>query len=334
MSDPGATGLPPLVGAGAGVPPLARTGVDRAAHRRTDPRWLAEAWQRARVLVVDTRGRTLAEGDDPATAGAPDSGPGAATVPGRARLVYLDPADAPAGERLFLGVGPDDTPYFAVAADLPKRPGARAVDLREVGADLSALEAGLLVTAVALARWHATHGYAPASGAPTTVAHGGWVRVDGEGREMYPRTDPAVIVLVHDGVSGPEGRCLLGHNVAWRDPPDGRRFFSAFAGFVEAGESAEAAAVREVREEVGVTVSRLRYAGSQAWPFPASLMLGYLGYADPAQEVRPDRSEIAEARWFTRAEVAAILAGEPAPVRLPGPASIARYLIRTWLAKG
>lgn len=305
-------------GRGAGqqlpeVPPLARTGVDRAAHRRNNPQWLAAAWDRARILVVDAEGRALVEADPP-------------------RLVYLDPASAPAGERLFLGVGPDDTPYFAVVADLPRLPGTRAANLRDVGAGLSGLDAGLFVTAVALARWHDTHGYAPATGAPTTVAQGGWVRVDEAGRHVFPRTDPAIIVLVHDGVSGPEGRCLLGHNAAWRNPPDGRRFFSAFAGFVEPGESAEAAVAREVREEVDVVVSQLRYVGSQAWPYPASLMLGFVAYADPAQEVRPDQLEIAEARWFTRAEIAAILAGEPAPVRLPSPASIAHHLIRRWLA--
>lgn len=305
---PSAEGEPP------DLPPLARASVDRAAHRRTDPQWLAAAWDRAWVLVIDAAGRALVEADPP-------------------HLVFLDSADAPGGERLFLGVGPDDTPYFAVQARLPERPGARAASLREAGARLPARDAGLFVTAVALASWHATHGHSPATGVATHLAEGGWVRVDDEGERVFPRTDPAIIVLIHDGVSGPAGRCLLAHNVAWSNPPDGRRFFSAFAGFVEPGESAEAAVAREVHEEVGVAVSGLRYAGSQAWPFPASLMLGFFGYADPAQELRPDQVEIAEARWFTRAEISALLADGPAPVRLPGEASIARYLIRIWLAE-
>ncbi len=295
------------------IPPRARSGVDRAAHRRTDPQWLAAAWTRSRILVVDAGGRALVEADPP-------------------RLVYLDPTTAPAGERLFLGVGADNTPYFAVIADLPERPGASAQDLRQVRARLSALDAGLLVTAVALARWHATHGYSPATGALTQPIDGGWVRIDAAGDRVFPRTDPAIIVLVHDGVAGPEGRCLLAHNAAWAHSSDGRTFYSAFAGFVEPGESAEAAVVREVAEEVDIAISGLRYVGSQAWPYPASLMLGYVAYADPTQEVRPDRSEIVDARWFSRAEIAAILAGEPSPVRLPSAASIAHYLIRRWLA--
>src|SRR5690606_38288004 len=153
-------------------------------------------------------------------------------------------------------------------------------------------------------------------------------------------------VLVHDGVAGPAGRCLLGHNARWAGRPGGPRFFSTPAGFVEPGESAEAAVVREVAEEVGVHVSDLRYAGSQAWPYPASLMLSFTGYADPGQPVRPDRTEIAEARWFPRTEIAALLSDRPDPggapyaaappgatVALPGPASIAQYLIRTWLSR-
>ncbi len=161
---------------------------------------------------------------------------------------------------------------------------------------------------------------------------------------MFPRTDPAVIVLVHDGVAGPDGQCLLGSNAARAVGRDGSRFFSTLAGFVEPGESAEAAVAREVYEEVGVRVSELRYEGSQPWPYPGSLMLGFTGLADPAQPLRPDGSEIAVARWFTRTGVAAALAGErdprgfvqglaapDLPVRLPGPASIAYHLIHTWV---
>ena len=326
MSAPVAPG-PPLDG-----PPLARSGVDRAADRRSDPEWLAGAWHRSRVLVIDSAGRALCRGSaEPA-------------------LVYLDPSQAPPvaeAERLFLGVDPHGTPYFAVVSDLPECPGTRAVSLREVGDQLTDRDAGLLVTAVALANWHAAHRYAPGSGEPTTVTDGGWLRVDPAGGQLFPRTDPAIIVLVHDGVAGPAGRCLLGHNARWAGRPGGPRFFSTLAGFVEPGESAEAAVVREVAEEVGVHVSDLRYEGSQAWPYPASLMLGFTGYADPGQPVRPDRTEIAEARWFTRTEIAALLSDRPDPggaahaavppgatVALPGPASIARYLILTWLSGG
>jgi NAD+ diphosphatase len=326
-------------------PPLARSGVDRAAHYRGDPQWLADAWPRARVLVIDLRGRVLCA---LAQEGAPDQAVAASGAPsaaaGRPHLVFVDPVDAPEGERLFLGLDDEQAPYFAVVAELPPHPSARAVTLREVGAALSDRDAGLLTTAASLANWHATHRYSPGTGEPTSVRDGGWLRVDPRGQQLFPRTDPAVIVLVHDAVAGAAGRCLLGHNAVWRRPGRRRRFFSTLAGFVEPGESAEAAVVREIQEEVGVRVTRLRYEGSQAWPFPGSLMLGFTGYADPAQPVRPDLTEIAEARWFTRTEVAALLSQVPDPagaphgmpppdseVALPGPASIAHYLIRTWL---
>jgi NAD+ diphosphatase len=332
--------------------------VDRAAHRRTDRRWLDAAWQRARVLLIDSTGRSLCILPRPDAPGQVRAGGGAPFQDvAEPEVVFLDPADAPDGDRMFLGVDAEDTPYFAVVADLPPLDGATPVTLREVGAVLGDRDAGLFVTAAALARWHAAHRYAPATGEPTRMADGGWLRVDSTGTQLFPRTDPAVIVLVQDGVPGPEGRCLLGHNTAWRGRTGGRRFYSTLAGFVEPGESAEAAVVGEVREEVGVEVAELTYVGSQAWPFPASLMLGFTGLADPALPLCPDGAEIAEARWFSRAEIAALLAdpvatpaGTPprsgaatgpgpgrasaapaAPeVTLPGPASIAHHLIGGW----
>lgn len=307
-------------------PPLARATLDRAAHRRTDQRWLDAAWERSRVLVVDTAtgGRTLVTGTD------------------RPALVLFAPDAAPdvgpAG-RLFLGVDSGGVPYFAVDAPLPEVPDARAVTVRQVGHLLSDRDAGLFATAVALANWHAQHAYSPATGLPTRVAEGGWCRVDETGRQMWPRTDPAMIVLIHDGVPGPDGRCLLGHNAAWSDH-EGRRRFSCFAGYVEPGESAEAAVAREVGEEVGLRLDRIEYVASQSWPYPGSLMLGFHALADPAQSLRLSPGEMAHARWFSRREIAAALAGDEVDVgdghrlTLPPPSSIAHFLILTWLNPG
>ncbi|MET8349916.1 MULTISPECIES: NAD(+) diphosphatase [unclassified Micromonospora] len=309
---------------GETAPPLARSTLDRAAHRRGDSRWLTEAWLRARVLLLDStdEGRTLAHTD--------------ASPPA---LVLFGAADVPVGSEsiaMFLGVEPDGVPVFAVDTPLPVLPGTRAVSLREVGHLLGDREAGLFTTALALVNWHTRHGYSAATGAPTEMDEAGWSRVDRNGGRIWPRTDPAMIVLVHDGVDGPDGRCLLGNNAGWPGTPGGRRY-SCLAGYVEPGESAEAAVLREVREEVGIGVERVGYVGSQAWPFPGSLMLGFLATADPTDPVQVDPSEIAYARWFTRGEIGAALAGKTVDVGdgaqliLPPPSSIALFLIHRWL---
>jgi len=292
------------------APPFTRTRLRRSAHRRTDLAWLNEAWERGKVLLVD-RGAALARDD---------------------RLVFLSAAQVPAGERIFLGEDDDGTPYFAVLAPLVDEPGTIQATIRDVGHLFDDLEGALLVTAIALANWHRAHRYSPYDGSPTKIAEAGWARVTEGGRLVWPRTDPAVIVLVHDAVSGPEGRCLLGHNVAWTGP-DWVRRYSCLAGFVEAGESCEAAVVREVAEEVGAAVCRLRYVASQAWPYPGSLMLGFTAEADPALPVRVDEAEISAARWFTRAEIRAVLDGRSDDFSLPMSSSIALFLITEWLAE-
>ena len=280
---------------------LYRGAVDRAATRRTDPDWLAAAWRRARVLVVQGD-RALVSGDPP-------------------HLAFLSSTDAPPGDRLFLGIGTDDVAYFAVAAALPERPDAAAHSLRSVGHLLGDVDTDLFTTAVALANWHAAHRFDPATGAPTELAEAGWTRVTPAGGTLWPRTDPAMIVLVHDGVPGPDGRCLLAHKPEW---PTDR--YSCVAGYVEPGESVEAAVAREVTEEVGVAVHGVRYLTSQPWPFPRSLMLAYTALADPAAPVVVDGVEIAEARWFRRAEF-----GTPTGPALPFTTSVAYLLIDRWL---
>jgi NAD+ diphosphatase len=280
--------------------------VDRAAHRRTDDAWLAEAWLRARVLVVAEDGRVLVTGGREAP-----------------KLVLVSSADAPDGERLFLGED-GEAPYFAVVGPHPAVPGARAADIRQVGAELDGYDAGLLAEAVGLVNWRQSYQFSPLTGAPLELQSAGWeaVATDGSGI-IWPRTNPAIIVLVNDGVAGDAGRCLLTRQPGW---PAGR--YSCLAGFVEPGESAEAAVHREAYEETGVEVSDVTYYASQPWPLPASLMLGFYAYGDPSRPVRVDTTELEDARWFTRGE----LRGKgPSPSPLgPSPISISYHLIARW----
>lgn len=193
------------------------------------------------------------------------------------------------------------------------------IGLRDAAAGLPAQESGLFVEAVAISNWHATHTHCPRCGHRTESIDGGWVRRCPADESLhFPRTDPAIIVTVTDE----EDRLLLGSSAAW---PENR--FSTLAGFVEPGESLEAAVVREVKEESGIVVHSCTYLGSQPWPFPASLMLGFTAKATHALPV-PDGVEIRDVRWFSREELFTGLKEERLSVA--SGASIARALIEHW----
>ncbi|WP_199584494.1 NAD(+) diphosphatase [Blastococcus sp. TF02A-30] len=284
------------------VPLLSRVAHDRAHLSRSLPD--PTAGRPVRVLVVDQQRAVpvVAQG-------------------GSTRLVWAEQPALPAGA-VFLGEA-DGIPYAAVRGERAPAVDGRAVDrwagLREVGAELEDLDAGLLAQAVGILEWHERNRFSPLTGAPTTVERAGWVRRDPTtGTEIFPRTDPAVIMLVHDGGD----RVVLGRQAVW---PAGR--FSILAGFVEPGESAEAAVAREVEEEVGLRITDIRYVASQPWPFPQSLMLGFVARAEPGQEIRVDPTEIEEARWFTRDE----LRTPDGLLAIPPSISIARYILDRWV---
>lgn len=198
-------------------------------------------------------------------------------------------------------------------------PRAAWLDLRECGPWLGPLDLELALTGVGLARWHATHTHCPQCGAPAPSGQSGWVRVCGrDGSVHFPRTDPAVIM----SVIGPDDRLLLARGARFKA---GR--VSVLAGFVEPGERLEDAVAREVAEEVGVQVESVTYVGSQPWPFPASLMIGYEARAHDVR-LTVDASEIVEARWWERDELAAELAA--GRLGIAGRLSIARRLIERW----
>ena len=277
--------------------PTVHTDIDRASERRTDTAWVDSLWAAAttRVLVVDRDSRV------PLAAGALD----------------LRPVDgAPDGERYLLGVDGQGAAFFAVRTDTEH---SDWLGLREAGPTLDDRGLRLVMHAVALANWHRTHQHCPRCGAATRLVAGGSTRVcTADGSEHFPRSDPAMIVLVVDG----DDRGLLAHH--HRSPAGG---FTTLAGYVEPGESLEQAVVREVREEAGVTVDDIAYAGSQPWPYPSNLMLGCYARAKGSDPV-VDGVEITEARWFSRADLAADL--ERGAVRLPPTVSISRRLIEGW----
>lgn len=242
---------------------------------------------------------------------------GRAPVDADLRLVLRAPYEGDEVARaVFLGDDDAGTAYVVVRSETP---GEGWQTLREVGTVLDDRSAGLMVEAVALSNWHQTHTHCPRCGAPTEPAQSGWTTVcTNDGSEHYPRTDPAVIMAVVDA----EDRLLLGHGASW---PPGR--MSTLAGFVEPGESLEGAVRREVAEEVGVVIGEVAYRGSQPWPFPASVMLGFRAFAETT-DISVDGAEVDQATWFTRESMlAAIAAGE---LLMSPSISIARRLIEDW----
>jgi NAD+ diphosphatase len=294
------------------LPPLARAGWDRAASERLAPGLIDDA-------KTDASTRVLVICDD----AAPLADPGA--------LLWCAPADVPDGaEWAFLGR--DDERAALLAAVFPAQEEdlfaapAGWAGLRSVGAELSAHEAGAFVEALSLGRWLLDAPFCPACGTRTDLVDAGWSRRCPQcGRQHFPRTDPAVIVAI----TSPDDPdvLLLGSNALW-----GADRVSCFAGFVEAGESLETAVRREVAEESGIDVATLSYRGSQAWPYPRSLMVGFLAVARDAAAARADGDEIAAVRWFTRDQIGRALAGD-GDVVLPGRSSIAHRLIADWHAE-
>lgn len=284
--------------------------LDRAAHRRTDSRWLTAARTSPEArFVAYWRGRLLIEAE-PTPRAVLDTSP-------------RDNTTTP----IFLGLL-NATPIFAIdlsahesPLDALHRPRGDFLELRGLTATLPEAEAGLLATARALLYWQSRHRFCGVCGGACIAERGGHtMRCTQCDTEHFPRTDPAVIMLVTK-----DDRVLLGQSHKF---PIDRNFFSTLAGFVEPGESLEDAVRREVLEEVGVTIGTVQYRGSQPWPFPASLMLGY--HAEALTEaITLDTEEMRAAAWFTRADLAN---RKQAGFNLPPRDSIARKLIDDWIA--
>jgi NAD+ diphosphatase len=220
---------------------------------------------------------------------------------------------------IFLGQDGEGTAYVGVVGGPDEAATDQWRTLREAGAVLSDRDAGLFATMLGLVNWHEAHTHCPRCGAPTLPDESGWLRrCTQDGSAHFPRTDPAVIMAVTDA----EDRLLLARSPHW---PEGR--LSVLAGFVEPGESLESAVAREVLEEVGVVVDGVRYLGSQPWPFPSSLMVGFTSRAvDPTLHL--DMEEIVEAVWVGRAELRdMVVAGR---FGISPTVSISRRIIERW----
>ena len=268
--------------------------LDRAGEIRADA-------ARVEALLADPSSRAIA------------CAPGRVAV-SDGRLARL-PLDCVGAERVLLGFEDRVALFAGDAAE-----GAATASLREAGMTLAPDEAGLAAYASGIVNWHRSHPFCARCGQRSEIAEAGHVRrCPACGADHHPRTDPVVIMLVTDG-----DRVLLGRQAAW---PSG--WYSALAGFVEPGESLESAVAREVMEEAGVTAQSARYVASQPWPFPASLMLGFVAEYGGG-EPRARDGELEDARFFARAELEAAVRGE-GDLRVPPRVAIARMLIEHWL---
>ena len=298
------------------VPVLSRVGADRADQLRTDVDAATAGWAEAALLRVDSRNQVLVA---------------------NGRVVLGDAAELagkPTPEAVFLGRIEGGRHVWAIrgALQAPEDPDVQAevLNLRSLGPIFDDTSSQLVSSAIALLNWHDSARFSAVDGSPTKPARGGWSRVNPvTGHEEFPRIDPAVICLIHDGGD----RAVLARQAVWPE-----RMFSLLAGFVEAGESFEVCVAREIREEIGLHVHNVRYLGSQPWPFPRSLMVGFHALGDPNEDFTFNDGEIAEAAWFTRDEVrAALEAGDwssssESKLLLPGSISIARIIIESWAA--
>ena len=284
--------------------------LDRADHLRDDPTALAALWPRAALIALDEAGNALADADLQLL-----GLEGAALANGPGDAVFLGQRE---GRAWFSILGP------ARGLDAPDR-----IDLRRAAAQWPAWQATLFAQARALQHWHQRHRYCAACGGALQYRRAGWLgHCEGCGSEHYPRTDQAVIAAITDGQ-----RLLLGRQAGWP-----ARRWSVVAGFVEPGETLEQTVAREVMEETGVRVhaGSARYLASQPWPFPGSLMLGFIARAEP--DTPRANEELEDARWFSADEVRAGLArdwrdadGEGEGIVLSSPVSISRHVIRCWL---
>lgn len=295
--------------------------LDRAAHLRAGDAARQDA--RARTLVF-WKGKLLA-----------DEG-------GRPVVVELGhPALSDSREPpIFVGLTPDgprfaaDIPLWAPIEDAttigqfvdqsqqvhPGFPGARFVEIRGLMPNLSRLDGEVIATGKAILQWHATHRFCSNCGVQSVVESSGWVRKCPEcGTQHFPRTDPVVIMVIARG-----DKLLLGRSPAWPE-----RMYSLLAGFVEPGESIEAAVRREVLEESAIKVGPVRYVSAQPWPFPMSLMFGCYGEA-LSEEITLDPLELQDARWVSRDEIKRVLAGNHPEINTPRPGAIAGALIEAW----
>lgn len=276
--------------------------LDRAAEKREDTTFIATALGDPKTgLVVFCNGQCLVH-DDPQ------------------RVRYLSPAQleglgAKPRPPVFLGLD-EGRALFAVEIDQPQAdrlPATQFVDLWRTASRLPDQEATILAFAKGMLEWHARHRFCGLSGAENKVARGGHQLLGGDENAQFPRVDPAIIVLAHR-----DDHCLLGRQEQWPD-----KQYATIAGFVEPGESLEDAVRREVKEETNVDVEQVTYLASQPWPFPTSLMVGFHASASDGP-IRLNDKELADARWFSRQE----LAGDQ--VRLPPSMSIAFHLIERW----
>lgn len=286
--------------------------LDRADALRDDPDALRRLWPNASIVLIDHDGRALV--DERGALHAPMCGHLTSSP-------FCMVPDAVFADSIFLGLH-DERAWFTAAAEGVADSVPRS-DLRTAAADWPAFESTVFAQARAVLHWRARHQFCAVCGGTLTFHRAGWMgRCAQCGLEHYPRTDPAVIVAVSDGT-----RLLLGRQAAWP-----KRRYSTLAGFVEPGESLEQAVAREVLEESGVRVRASRYLASQPWPFPGSLMLGFMADAEP-DTPRVD-TELEDARWFDRDEIGAALRGESADdgLLLSPSISISRWLVETWYA--